>query len=176
MRLKQCIKGIGIALPLLALAACSSTPGGDSAASGAAGSAGKDGSTVQTASADHMLTPQEKMAQQLQQLHKENTIYFKFDNSVITKQYVSLLQAHASYLLAHPSVKVVIEGNTDERGTPEYNIALGERRGNAVKAYLETLGVPAAQLSVVSYGEEKPADPGHTAAAYAKNRRAVLVY
>ncbi|MGL4959463.1 MAG: OmpA family protein, partial [Plesiomonas sp.] len=74
------------------------------------------------------------------------------------------------------SYKVVVEGHADERGTPEYNIALGERRASAVKMYLQGRGVNAEQVSIVSYGKEKPAVLGHTEDAYAKNRRAVLVY
>ena len=71
---------------------------------------------------------------------------------------------------------MLIEGHTDEKGTPEYNIALGERRAKAVAKYMQNLGVDATQLSVVSYGEEKPADPNHSEDAFSKNRRAVLVY
>lgn len=74
------------------------------------------------------------------------------------------------------ALRSLIEGHTDERGTPEYNIALGERRAKAVAKYMQNLGVDVSQLSVVSYGEEKPADPGHAEDAFGHNRRAVLVY
>ena len=84
--------------------------------------------------------------------------------------------AHAAYLNATPASKVVVEGNTDERGTPEYNIALGQRRADAVKGFLAGKGVDAGKVSTVSYGEEKPAVLGHDEAAYSKNRRAVLAY
>ena len=87
-----------------------------------------------------------------------------------------MLDAHAAFLRNNPSYKVTVEGHADERGTPEYNIALGERRANAVKMYLQGKGVSADQISIVSYGKEKPAVLGHDEAAYAKNRRAVLVY
>lgn len=73
-------------------------------------------------------------------------------------------------------MSVTVEGHTDARGTPEYNVALGERRAQSVQKYLENLGVAAGQLSVVSYGEEKPVDAGNTEDAFAKNRRAVLNY
>ena len=78
--------------------------------------------------------------------------------------------------MADTSLKVRLEGNTDERGTREYNLALGERRANAVKAYLVAQGVSPSQIEVVSYGEEKPVDPGHNEAAWAKNRRVQIVY
>lgn len=112
--------------------------------------------------------------QQLQQ--RANTVYFAFDSDAINPQYQPLLNAQAAYLVAHPSVQVQVQGYTDERGTPEYNIALGQRRADVVKAYLQQQGVMPTQISTLSYGEEKPAVLGHTEADYAKNRRAVLVY
>ncbi|MBE2896323.1 peptidoglycan-associated lipoprotein Pal [Pasteurellaceae bacterium TAE3-ERU1] len=105
-----------------------------------------------------------------------NTVYFGFDQYSIEGQYQQLLDAHALYLTATPTSKVLVEGNTDERGTPEYNIALGQRRADAVVNYLVNKGVNGNQLSTVSYGEEKPAVLGHSEADYAKNRRAVLAY
>ena len=104
------------------------------------------------------------------------TIYFDFDKATVRPEFVETLQAHGAFLTANPSVRVTVEGHTDERGTPEYNIALGERRAQSVQSYLANLGVAAGQLSVVSYGEEKPVDAGNTEDAFAKNRRAVLVY
>ena len=89
---------------------------------------------------------------------------------------VAFKYAHAAYLNATPASKVIVEGNTDERGTPEYNIALGQRRADAVKGFLAGKGVDAGKVSTVSYGEEKPAVLGHDEAAYSKNRRAVLAY
>ncbi|PJG83473.1 peptidoglycan-associated lipoprotein Pal [Caviibacterium pharyngocola] len=112
--------------------------------------------------------------QDLQQRY--NTVYFGFDKYNIEGEYEQILDAHAAYLNATPASKVVVEGNTDERGTPEYNIALGQRRADAVKNFLAAKGVQAGQVSTVSYGEEKPAELGHDEAAYAKNRRAVLAY
>lgn len=112
--------------------------------------------------------------QELQQSY--NTVYFGFDRYNIDEQYVPLLNAQAAYLVANPATNVIVQGYTDERGTPEYNIALGQRRADAVKNFLATNGVAPTQLQTVSYGEEKPAVLGHTEAAYAKNRRAVLAY
>ncbi len=113
-------------------------------------------------------------AQELQQRY--NTVYFSFDRDIVEGEYKQLLNTHAELLNANKKSTVVIEGHTDERGTPEYNIALGQRRADAVKRYLTTRGVNPSQLSTVSYGEEKPAVLGHTEADYAKNRRAVLAY
>ncbi|UWZ94037.1 peptidoglycan-associated lipoprotein Pal [[Pasteurella] aerogenes] len=112
--------------------------------------------------------------QDLQQRY--NTVYFGFDKFNIEGEYEQILDAHAAYLNATPASKVVVEGNTDERGTPEYNIALGQRRADAVKNFLSAKGVQSGQVSTVSYGEEKPAELGHDEAAYSKNRRAVLAY
>ncbi|MDY5779035.1 MAG: peptidoglycan-associated lipoprotein Pal [Succinivibrionaceae bacterium] len=112
----------------------------------------------------------------LEALKQDATIYFGFDSENIGSQYVAILQAHAKFLSDNPSIKVIIEGHTDERGTPEYNVALGERRTRAVAQYLMNLGVSIDQLSIVSYGEEKPLDPNHNESAWAKNRRAVITY
>ncbi len=81
------------------------------------------------------------------------------------------LQKIAAYLKQHPRVGVRIEGNCDERGTPEYNMALGERRAESAKKYLIGLGVPANKISTISFGKEKPLDPGHSEEAWTKNRR-----
>jgi peptidoglycan-associated lipoprotein len=108
-------------------------------------------------------------------LAKRN-IYFDFDQSQIKPKYTDILNAHASYLVAHPKQKVRLEGNTDERGTREYNIALGDRRAQSVRRYLLFQGVLPDQITTVSYGEERPADPRHTPAAWAKNRRVHISY
>ncbi|MBL9175325.1 MAG: peptidoglycan-associated lipoprotein Pal [Verrucomicrobiales bacterium] len=104
-----------------------------------------------------------------------DTIYFDFDKSNVKAQYASNLSAVADYLKGHPTESLLIEGNCDERGTPEYNRALGERRALAVREKLLALGVNTDQLATVSFGEEKPAELGTTEAAYAKNRRAEFV-
>lgn len=104
------------------------------------------------------------------------TIYFDFDMSEIRSEYLDTLRAHADYLSSNQGMTVTIEGHCDERGSREYNIGLGERRANAVQQYLQAQGVDAGQISTLSYGEERPADPGHSEAAWAMNRRAVIVY
>jgi peptidoglycan-associated lipoprotein len=106
----------------------------------------------------------------------QRVIYFDFDKSNIRSEFLDTLTAHAKYLIANPNQKMRIEGYTDERGTVEYNISLGDRRAQAVRRFLLFQGVAPDQLTTVSYGEAHPADAGHDEAAWAKNRRAVLVY
>ncbi len=102
-------------------------------------------------------------------------IHFDFDSYVLTKDARDVLTKDAGLILKKISGKVIIEGHCDERGSDEYNLALGEKRAKAAMNYLVTLGVPADRLSIISYGKEKPLDPGHDEAAWAKNRRAELV-
>lgn len=103
-------------------------------------------------------------------------VYFDFDSFVLSQAARDALAKNADYLRKkNPADKIQIEGHCDERGSDEYNLALGEKRAKAALNYLVTLGVPAAQLSFISYGEEKPADPGHDEAAWAKNRRAEFI-
>lgn len=104
------------------------------------------------------------------------TFYFDFDQSSLMSSDRDALQLHASFLASNSAASVRLEGYADERGTREYNIALGERRGNAVMKFLVVNGVGADQIEVVSYGEENPADPGHNETAWAKNRRVELSY
>ncbi|WP_456404718.1 peptidoglycan-associated lipoprotein Pal [Thiolapillus sp.] len=106
----------------------------------------------------------------------EKVIYFDFDTAEIRPEYVPTLRAHAEYLVNTPAVRLIIEGHADERGSREYNIALGERRAGSVKRFLEAEGVSPVQLETVSYGEERPVDLGHNEDAWSKNRRAELVY
>ncbi len=100
------------------------------------------------------------------------TVHFEYDKSNLSPENKKILQGDADWIKKNTSFKVQIEGHCDARGTIEYNLALGERRANAVKAYLVSLGVPAARLSVISYGKEKPVEPGESESANAKNRRA----
>ncbi len=104
------------------------------------------------------------------------TFYFDFDQALIKQGDLAVLELHARVLQANPERRVVVEGHCDERGTREYNLALGERRSNAVQSFLEASGIAADRIESVSYGEERPDDPGHTEAAWARNRRAVLIY
>ena len=102
-------------------------------------------------------------------------VLFDYDSSVLDPAATQVLDGQAAWLKQYPDVIVTIEGHADERGTREYNLALGDRRANAVKNYLLALGVSGDRLLTISYGEERPADPAHNEAAWAENRRAVTV-
>ncbi len=106
----------------------------------------------------------------------KRVIYFAFDSSQISADGRQLVAAHAKYLSQHPDVSVVLEGNTDERGSREYNLALGERRAKAVEQLLELQGVSPKQLQVISFGAEQPVALGHDEAAWSLNRRVELLY
>lgn len=106
---------------------------------------------------------------------KLSTIYFSFDDYSLSEQAKKTLIENAAWLTNNPQKTIIIEGHCDERGTEEYNIALGGRRANSAKKYLINLGVNPDQLSTISYGEERPADLGHNEDAWAKNRRADFV-
>ncbi len=106
----------------------------------------------------------------------KRSIYFDYDQFVIKDEYKSLVEAHAKYLQANRSLRIVIQGNTDERGTREYNIALGQKRADAVKKLMMVLGASEAQIETVSFGKEKPRKDGHDESAWAENRRDDIVY
>jgi peptidoglycan-associated lipoprotein len=103
-------------------------------------------------------------------------VYFDYDAAKIDPQYAGLLRAHANYIFSTPGVQVRLEGHSDERGTREYNLALGDRRSQAVKRFLMAEGAPAARIRTLSYGEERPANPDHSEYAWSENRRVELVY
>ncbi|WP_413284174.1 peptidoglycan-associated lipoprotein Pal [Vibrio sp. MA40-2] len=174
MQLNKIFKGLLIALPILAVTACSSS---DEAADAASQEMNKQAETTTT-----VVTPVDQASQlseremQEQALREKSTVYFAFDNASVSGDYAEMLAAHAAFLSKDAGIKVTVEGHADERGTPEYNIALGERRAEAVSKYLQALGVQADQISIMSYGEEKPLVFGQSDDAYAKNRRAVIVY
>lgn len=105
----------------------------------------------------------------------QHSVYFDFDKSLLKPEGQAVIANWAGYLTAHPTERVRIEGNCDERGTREYNIGLGERRANAVANALESKGVAASQVEVISYGKERPVATGHDEASWSQNRRADLV-
>lgn len=102
-------------------------------------------------------------------------IHFDFDKYDIGRKDEEILSENAAVLKQNPKMEIQIEGHCDEKGTPEYNLALGERRANAAKRYLVSLGISSNRISTISYGEERPLDPGHNEEAWAKNRRAHIV-
>ncbi|WP_448212276.1 peptidoglycan-associated lipoprotein Pal [Colwellia sp. MEBiC06753] len=178
MRLNKVMKSLAVALPLFALGACSSSSDseGQNQVDTNASQTVTETDNVQVTAAQRAAEIEEQKRLELEKLRSEHIVYFDFDTSTLSGEFSPILDAHAKYLNANSSVKVLVEGHADERGTPEYNIALGERRAKAVVTYLENMGVSPSQLSVVSYGEEKPMVKDRTEAAFAKNRRAVLVY
>jgi peptidoglycan-associated lipoprotein len=103
-------------------------------------------------------------------------VHFAFDSSAVDDENRAIVEAHAAYLMANKNIKVVLEGNTDERGTREYNLALGERRAESVARMLKLLGITPDRIKTVSYGEEKPIAQGHTEADWALNRRVEIIY
>ena len=105
----------------------------------------------------------------------KGSVYFDFDSNEVKNEYQPVIESEARYLRAHPDAKLRIEGNCDERGSREYNLALGQRRAEAVKHVMTVLGANGGKIETVSFGEEKPVAQGHDEAAWAKNRRAHLV-
>ena len=149
--------------------AASVAPTGESAGAGA-NAAGAAGANAAGANAD------DEAAGPLGGLLSARVIYFDFDSSEIKGDGVQLVAAHAKYLAAHPATRIRLEGHTDERGSREYNIGLGERRAQAVRRAMLLQGAVEGQISTVSYGEERPAVTGHDEEAWAKNRRVEIVY
>ncbi|RBJ75435.1 peptidoglycan-associated lipoprotein Pal [Pseudomonas sp. MWU12-2534b] len=123
---------------------------------------------VATVTADELNDPNGPLA--------KRSIYFDFDSYSVKDEYQPLMQQHAQYLKSHPQRHVLIQGNTDERGTSEYNLALGQKRAEAVRRAMALLGVNDSQMEAVSLGKEKPQATGHDEASWAQNRRADLVY
>lgn len=168
------------------LAGCSSTPtkpdttqadaaraaaeqaAADQAAAAAAAAAAARAAAVTTAPVDPLNDPNSILAQR--------SVYFAFNKSDVGSEYSPMLQAHAAYLVGHTSAKIQLQGNTDDRGSAEYNLALGQRRADAVEKSLSLLNVSTGQMSTVSFGKEKPKATGNDEAAYKENRRTDIVY
>jgi peptidoglycan-associated lipoprotein len=110
------------------------------------------------------------------QLYSGRSVYFDFDQSVVKQEFTPLIERHGKFLVARPDVHIRIEGNTDERGSTEYNLALGQRRAQAVLTSLKLYGVKESQMEPISWGEEKPKAAGHDESAWAQNRRVDLQY
>ncbi|TAL90589.1 MAG: peptidoglycan-associated lipoprotein Pal [Rhodanobacter sp.] len=107
---------------------------------------------------------------------RQRVVYFDFDKSEIKPEFQQIMACHAKYLQDRPTAQMRLEGNTDERGTREYNLGLGERRGNAVSSALQANGASASQMTVISYGKEKPVCREHNEDCWSKNRRVEIVY
>ena len=106
----------------------------------------------------------------------KRSVYFDFDSYIVKDEFKTVIEAHGKYLASHPNRKVIIQGNTDERGGSEYNLALGQKRAEAVRRALAAAGAKDSQMEAVSFGKEKPKATGSNEAAWAENRRADLAY
>lgn len=156
------------------LASCSNTK---HAKIGKSGSSNKQASAVSTGVGQSESFWGEELATMSDdQLLERNTFYFSYDSSNVNDNYKRALQAHARYLKDNPNAKMRLEGHTDERGSTEYNIALGERRAQSVERIMTSEGARADQIDIVSYGRQKPAMNGHDESAWKFNRRAIVVY
>ena len=158
-------RSLTLAAVAAALAACSSVPL-DQAGTTTTG-AGADGAA--TGQVMDPFNPQSPLAQQ-------RSVYFEFDSYTVPEQYRGLVEMHAGYLRNNTQQRVRIEGHADARGGSEYNLALGQRRSEAVSRMMSLLGVNAGQIEAISFGKERPRAMGNTEADYAENRRADIVY
>ena len=149
--------------------AAATAPGAGGAQTGGAQGGGVTGSNVGGGmGADELRNPNSILS--------KRSVYFDFDSFVVKDEYKPLVEAHARYLQAHPNARMTIQGNTDERGSREYNIALGQKRADAVKRMMTLLGAQDRQIETTSFGEERPKNPGHDESAWAENRRDDIVY
>ena len=172
--LKQSVLILAMALTL---GACTSkkldpAPTGDASATGTQGSGAGSAGQSSVAGVDASQGNANAAGPQ----GVSQVVYFDFDSFVVRSDDRQVVEAHARFLQANKNRRVTLEGNTDDRGGREYNLALGQKRSEAVRRSLNLLGVGDGQIEAISYGEEKPADPNHSEDAFSKNRRAVLVY
>ncbi len=152
------------------LAGCTSTPD-ETAATTSAGTDSGSGSSV-TATA---MPSADARSQEWLVVNIGDRVFFDYDRSDLKSEAQETVEKVAAWLLTYPDVTLVIEGNCDERGTREYNLALGERRANSVRSYLLALGIDGDRLKTISYGKERPSVLGSNVVAWAQNRRAVFV-
>lgn len=155
-------------LGLLVLAGCAGTNVKDKDQAASAATGAPQTTANSSATVDPLADTNNTLA--------KRSIYFAFDQSDVKDTDKPVLEAHAKYLSAHTSAKIVLQGNTDERGSSEYNLALGNRRAENTKKVLAVLGVTGKQIEVVSFGKEKPASLCHEESCWAQNRRADIVY
>lgn len=173
-----------VAIIAAALVGCSSTPTTEApvddrgAAAGAAGSGAQTGG-AQGGGVSGSTTGSGAMGNPLRDpnnILSKRSVYFDFDSFVVKDEYRPLVESHARYLQQNRSARMTIQGNTDERGSREYNIALGQKRADAVKRMMLLLGATDGQIETVSFGKEKPKNAGHDESAWAENRRDDIVY
>jgi peptidoglycan-associated lipoprotein len=143
----------------------------DEEAKAAAEKARQEELARQQAMEEQRLKEESTLTQEARDMFLNDDIHFEFDSSTLTSGAQLTLKKKAEWLQNNPDAASTIEGHCDERGTSEYNLALGDRRANSAKAFLVDLGISASRLTTISYGEERPVDPGHNEEAWAKNRR-----
>ncbi|MCX7118200.1 MAG: peptidoglycan-associated lipoprotein Pal [Legionellales bacterium] len=160
-----------VAASVILLAACSKAPG---SADGMGGNA--DGLQAHGLGQQNHFAGQEAGEMYTTQAPHNQVYLFSYDNSVLASKYVPSVNAQSEYLKANPGARVLLAGHTDERGSREYNVALGERRANSVAELIRMTGVGRDQIRVVSYGKERPANLGHDEASHLQNRRVELTY
>jgi len=178
------LKPVLIILAVSVLAACSTTGGkpGAAAVEDRSAAVGRDGDTDTGDASARTYGAGTGSATSMTALDDPGSplsvriIYFEFDSSEIQSQFRETIEAHAVFLVANPGVVVALEGHADERGSREYNLALGERRSRTVKRQMTLLGVPSSQIRTTSYGEERPAVEGHDEFAWSQNRRVEIIY
>lgn len=163
------VKSLTITALAAALAACSSVPLDESASGSGTTGSGSGSGSVSTGQIMDPFNPQSPLAQQ-------NSVYFDFNSYTIPEQYRSVVEMHSSYLRGNNQQTVRVEGHADARGGSEYNLALGQRRSDAVARTMQLLGVGANQIEAISFGKERPRATGSTEADFAENRRADIVY
>ena len=160
------------------LAACETAPkdAGDAAGSGASGSSDTSSSSSSSSSASggsSSSSGSSTMTKDEELVSIGNKVYFDFDSSALSADAKSTLNAQAAFLRSNPSVRITVEGHADERGTREYNLALGDRRASAARDFLVAQGIDGARIKTISYGKERPEMVGSNDEAWAKNRRSV---
>ena len=146
----------------------------DRSTSAASSSTGSAGASTQAVPGSGLSAP--NPLDDPNNLLSQRVVYFNYDSSEVRDEDLSVVEAHARYLINTPSAGILLEGHADERGSREYNVALGERRALAVTEIMQLLGVPASQIRTVSYGEERPAVEGSNETSWQRNRRVELVY
>lgn len=169
-------KTLAIMTAIILLSACTGQETKDDAAAGVEDGTSGTESSVVTSGADRLGEINGIPIDQEGSPDYVRTIYFEYDRSEVRSEFIPVVQAHAELLASDSSKRVVLEGHADERGSREYNIALGERRAISVRRLLVASGAGSNQIRMVSYGEERPAVIGHNEAAWSKNRRVEIRY
>jgi peptidoglycan-associated lipoprotein len=190
MKLESCTRFAACLAVAALLAGCASQQQQDGSAAAAASAPGAGSATAPSAApgspsqqpdgrADRGATPGGSAAAGLndpKSMLFKRSVFYEYDQHTVRGDYRALVEAHARYLRANPGANVTIEGNCDERGSREYNLALGQRRADSVKSMMMVLGVPERQIETVSFGEEKPKALGTDEQAWSQNRRSDIVY